>query len=161
MVGKDPRGNLARELDKYRGIPFLRGSNSVNWSSEKKGLDCIGFIYAYYTGLGIKMPSEFKLDSGEIVNSKTYIKLFTICGKGDRDFYVFKYYDLFGEEIDPSKCIIGDAVLIKNNEQPHLIPAIYGGNQISFACFVNTGVQAFACGKDINMPIIKARKVFK
>jgi hypothetical protein len=159
MVGKDTRINLARELDKYRNIPFLRGSNSVDWNSDKKGLDCIGFIYAFYTNLGIQMPDKIILDSGELINNTNYGESFKKYGKRIVDFYLYKYYDMFGTEILPNKVIIGDAIIVKAANSPHLIPGIYGGNNLIFACSIERGVQTFSIGIRQKMPIIKARRV--
>jgi cell wall-associated NlpC family hydrolase len=154
MVGTDTRLNItSKDFDKYRGVKFLYGGYSL----EQGGLDCMGFIYAFYKGLGVNMPDSLS-DKDYTLTETNYAELNKL-GSGAIDFYTNKYFDLFGEEIDITKILLGDAILFKHNKFTVLCPAIYGGNNIAIACFLKVGVKVISVGKDINVPIIRARRI--
>lgn len=137
--------NLEQLIRKYRGIPFKYGG------LEMDGLDCIGFIYRFYTDQGVTMP-----ESCEEANTENYKEVY-LADENRADELLLKYFDSFGVEVKPGEVLAGDAIIIRHNRSKHLFPAIYGGNGTAVSSFIKAEVRAFAIGK--SFPVIRARRV--
>lgn len=137
--------NLEKYIRKYRGVPFKLGGLGMD------GLDCIGLLYRFYTDMGVEMP-----DSVGEANKDNYAQ---ICDedKSKTAKLLTEYFDLFGEEVSPMEVMSGDAIIIRHGKTKRLFPAIYGGNGIAIAVFLNSCARTFSVGGEA--VIVKARRV--
>lgn len=137
--------NIEQLIRKYRGIPFKYGGLTM------QGLDCIGFIYRFYTDHGASMPDTF-----EGLDKENYSNLY-MRDRETADKVLIRYFDTFGVEVNSGEIIAGDAIIVRHDRSRHLFPAVYGGNGLAVATFNNREVKAFALGK--RLPVVKARRV--
>lgn len=137
--------NIEQLIRKYRGIPFKYGGLTM------EGLDCVGFIYRFYTDQGADMPAS--CEEADMQNYSTiYLK-----DEDRADELLLKYFDTFGVEVNPKEIIAGDAIIVRHSRSHRLFPAVYGGNGLAVSSFLRAEVRTFSIDK--SMPVIKARRV--
>jgi len=122
-----------------------------------KQYTCMGFLYAFYTELGVSVPDRF-----EDLTLKNYMEKYRIDPRGIQ-IKMLKLIRSLGKASKATLPHLGDMLVISQNTTkknvipPGLFPAVYVGKGQAMTSYLRTGITTFAI--DRNNRAIVARRM--
>jgi len=122
-----------------------------------KQYTCMGFLYAFYTELGVSVPDQF-----EDLTLENYMEKYRMDPRGIQ-IRMLKLIRSLGKPSRATLPHLGDLLVVSQNTTkqtipPGFFPAVYVGKNQALAGFLRTGVSTFSLDRN-NRAIVARRMI--
>lgn len=130
-------------MEQFNGLPFAHNGHG------RAGYDCMGLIHAYLSEMG----TENLVDEFQGITLDNYTD-FYLEDRETANQVLLNLFDVLGEPVDLTAFVAGDILIVQEDENL-LYPAIYAGNGNIMSAFAGLGVRVVPLEK---RTIVKVRR---
>lgn len=148
-AGDGGEGNMVGENTEMKTLAEIIGTHL----REQNGYSCIGLVSRVMDELGRPLPREIL---GYDLRADEWMALWR-DNRAEAERMLQEGFASIGEAVEVSRVSTGDVILVRENTQGQIFPALYCGNGNALSAFVRTGHRVFRIGRDF--VILSARRV--